>query len=59
MSIIITKKQCKEIIEWLGDDGDDDTEIIIREGEDHEKHGVLVSFSEYDQDAEVFFEKSP
>jgi len=57
MSIIIEKKQIKEIIEWLGDDGDDDTEIRIRKGKNHGKPGVLVSFPEYDQDGEVFFKK--
>jgi len=59
MSIIITRKQIRKIVEWLGDDGDDDTEIKIRKGENHRKElGMLVSFPEYDQDGEVFFENS-
>lgn len=60
MSIIITKKQVKKILEYLGDDGDDDTEIRIREGyNDHRrKSGVFVSFPKYDEDGEAFFEKN-
>ena len=57
MSIIITKEQVKKIVEWLGDDVKDDTEIEIRKGEKYEEPGVLVSFPEDDQDGEVFFKK--
>ena len=57
MSIIVTKKQVKRILEWLGDDGDDLTEIKIREAEIHDKPGVLVSFPEYDEDGEFSIER--
>jgi len=57
MSIIMTKKQCREILEFL-DNEEDDTEIKIREQEICVIPGVFVSVLEYPEDGETFIKKA-